>query len=171
MKKRFDSFAGRLTRVVVITVFVIMTIISILVFLVSTSGLLAYSKTHYSDIMDKARGNLALVMSKVEVSAENIIDELSWHLATPELVASTLQYELNTNRHIYGCGIGFVPDYYPEQGRWYEPYAIVEGDSITVRNIGSGAHDYLKAAWYTDGLESAEGVWSNPYLDKDTLYC
>ena len=174
MKKRFDSFAGRLTRVVVITVFVIMTIISILVFLVSTSGLLAYSKTHYSDIMDKARGNLALVMSKVEVSAENIIDELSWHLATPELVASTLQYELNTNRHIYGCGIGFVPDYYPEQGRWYEPYAIVESDSITVRNIGSGAHDYLKAAWYTDGLESAEGVWSNPYLDKDgggTVLC
>ncbi|MBQ3767130.1 MAG: SpoIIE family protein phosphatase [Bacteroidales bacterium] len=174
MKKKIDSFAGRMTRVVVITVFVTMTIISILVFLVSTSGLLAYSKTHYSDIMDKARGNLALVMSKVEVSAENIIDELTWHLTTPELVASTLQYELNTNRHIYGCGIGFVPDYYPEKGRWYEPYAIVESDSITVKNIGSGAHDYLKAAWYTDGLESEEGVWSNPYLDRDgggTVLC
>ncbi len=174
MNKRFQSFAGRLTRSVVITVFVIMTIISVLVFLVSAAAMLAYSKAHYSDIMEKANADIGLVMSKVEVSAENIVDELAWHLATPELVASTLQYELNTNRHVFGCGIAFVPDFYPELGRWYEPYAIVDGGEITLKIIGSEAHDYFDAEWYRKGLESPEGVWSNPYLDTDgaeTVLC
>ena len=167
MKKKFKSFSSRLTRRVVLTVLVIMTVISLLVFLFSASVLLVFNQAHFSDIMDKANGNMAMVMSKVEVSAENIIDELSWHLATPELVSSTLKYELNTNRHLNGCGIGFVPDFYPGQGRWYEPYALNTGGDIVMKDIGSGTHDYFNSEWYTKGLESPEGVWSNPYLDKE----
>ena len=117
---------------------------------------------------------MALTMSKVEVSADNIIDELCWHLATPELVLSTMEYELNVNRHVYGCGIGFVEDFYPAVGRWYEPYALNEGGKITLKIIGSEAHDYFQAEWYTKGLASPEGVWSTPYLDEEggeTVLC
>ena len=174
MKKRLQSFSGRVTRTVVITVLITMTIISVLVFLVAASGMLLFSKVHYTDILEKAKGNLALTMSKVEVSADNIIDELCWHLATPELVLSTMEYELNTNRHIYGCGLGFVADFYPEMGRWYEPYALNDGDDITMKIIGSETHDYFKAEWYVKGLESADGAWSNPYLDEEggeTVLC
>ena len=35
-----------------------------------------------------------------------------------------MEYELKANHHIYGCGIGFVPDFYPQEGRWFEPYAL-----------------------------------------------
>lgn len=167
MKQRFESFAGRLTRGVVITVLVTMIIISVFVFLVAASGMLVFSKAHYSDILDKANGYLALSMSKVEVSAENILDELSWHLATPELVLSTMEYELSTNRHLYGCGIGFVPDFYPQVGRWYEPYALNKAGKITMKIIGSETHDYFDAEWYVKGMESPEGTWSKPYLDED----
>ena len=174
MKTRLDSFSGRLTRTVVITVLVTMTIISVFVFLVAASGILVFSRAHYSDILEKANRDLALTMSKVEVSADNIIDELCWHLATPELVLSTMEYELNVNRHVYGCGIGFVEDFYPEVGRWYEPYALNEGGKITMKIIGSEAHDYFQAEWYTKGLASSEGVWSTPYLDEEggeTVLC
>ena len=100
MKQKFESFSGRLSRSVVFTVLVTMTIISVLVFIVASSAMLLLSREHYADIMDKAQGSMAQIMGRVEVSAENIIDELSWHLATPELVVSTLEYELNTNRHL-----------------------------------------------------------------------
>ena len=174
MKKKYKSFAGRLTRNVVLTVLVTMTIISVFVFIVAASGMLVLNKAHYSDIMDKANGNMAMIMSKVEVSAENIIDELSWHLVTPEVVSSTLEYELNVNRHVSGCGIGFVPDFFPEQGRWCEPYALNTGGEIVMKNIGSASHDYFDDEWYVKGLASPEGVWTNPYLDKDgagTVLC
>ena len=174
MKKSFESFSRRLTLRVVLTILVIMAVISVILFYMSGAIMLMFNREHYSDTMDKANGNMALIMSKVEVSAENIIDELSWHLTTPELVTSTLQYELNTNRHIYGCGIGFVPDYYPEKGRWFEPYALNGGDEITMKAIGSETHDYFNSEWWKKGLESPEGVWSNPYLDMDgagTVLC
>ena len=174
MKKRLDSFSSRLTRTVVITVLVTMTIISVFVFQVAASGIFLMSKAHYSDILEKASRDLALTMSKVEVSADNIIDELCWHLATPELVLSTMEYELNVNRHVYGCGIGFVEDFYPAVGRWYEPYALNDGGKITMKIIGSEAHDYFQAEWYTKGLASPEGVWSTPYLDDEggeTVLC
>ena len=174
MKARLDSFSGRLTRTVVITVLVTMTIISVFVFLVAASGILVFSKAHYSDILEKANRDMALTMSKVEVSADNIIDELCWHLATPELVLSTMEYELNVNRHVYGCGIGFVEDFYPAVGRWYEPYALNDGGKITMKIIGSETHDYFQSEWYTQGLASSEGVWSTPYLDDEggeTVLC
>ena len=174
MKKRLDSFSGRLTRTVVITVLATMTLISVLVFLVAASGILMFSKAHYADILEKANKDLALTMSKVEVSADNIIDELCWHLATPELVLSTMEYELNVNRHLHGCGLGFVADFYPSVGRWYEPYALNEGDKVTLKIIGSEAHDYFQAEWYTKGLAAPEGAWSNPYLDDEgaeTVLC
>lgn len=174
MKKRLDSFSGRLTRTVVITVLVTMTIISVSVSLVAASGILVLSKAHYSDILEKANRDMALTMSKVEVSADNIIDELCWHLATPELVLSTMAYELNVNRHVYGCAIGFVEDFYPSVGRWYEPYALNDGGKITMKIIGSETHDYFQSDWYTKGLASPEGVWSTPYLDEEggeTVLC
>ena len=174
MKNRFRSFSGRLSRSVVITVLVIMSIISVIVFYVTFSGMLVYSRAYYSDMTEKTQGNMAVVMSKVEVSAENIIDELSWHLTTPDLVLSTLQYELNTNRHLYGCGIAFLPDYYSEKGRWYEPYALNASDGIAIRDIGSASHDYFSSEWFDKGLSSPEGVWSNPYFDEEgakTVLC
>jgi sigma-B regulation protein RsbU (phosphoserine phosphatase) len=174
MKKSIESFSSRLTRNVVFTVLVIMAAISVLVFFVATAGLQLFSKAHYSDIMDKAKGDMAQIMGMVEVSANNIMDELSWHLATPELVLSTLQYELNVNRHLNGCAVGFVPDFYPQEGRWYEPYALNAGDAVTMKIIGSQKHDYFQAEWYRKGLVTTEGVWSNPYLDQEggeTVLC
>ena len=174
MKKRFKSFSVRLTRGVVFTVLVTMTIISVLVFLLAASGIYRLTKIHFSDLMDRANGSIASMMGNVEISAENIIDELSWHLASPELVSSTLEYELNTNRHLAGCGIGFVPGYFPEEGKWFEPYALNEPDGIVCKWIGSENHDYLQTEWYLKGIESPKGVWSNPYLDPDgagTVLC
>ena len=74
-----------------------MAIISVLVFYVSVEGILVFNKVHYSDIMNNAKEKMTSIMNKVEVSSDNIIDELTWHLSTPEQVISTLEYELNTN--------------------------------------------------------------------------
>lgn len=153
---------------------VIMAIISILVYSVSTSSILMFNKVHYSDIMNNAQEKMTSIMNKVEVSSENIIDELTWHLSSPEQVISTLQYELETNRHLYGCALGFIPDYFPKQGRWFEPYALNKGDEITVKDIGSEVHDYINSEWYKKGIESKKGVWSSPYYDIDgggTILC
>ena len=163
----FKSFSGRITWIVVMTVLVIMTIISALVFILAASGIFVLTKDHFTGLTEKANGNIAMMMSNVEISANNIIDELSWHLDTPELVSETLEYELRTNNHLVGCGIGFVENHYPQVGKWCEPYALVDGDDIVNKSIGSAQHDYLNSEWFLGSIDTPEGIWTHPYLDAD----
>ena len=144
-----------------------MAIISVLVFYVSVIGILMFNQVHYSDIMNNAKEKMTSMMNKVEVSSDNIVDELTWHLSTPEQVFSTIEYELNTNQHLYGAGVSFIPNYYPQEGLLFEPYALRSKNGITLRDISSDTHDYTKAEWYLQGIESSKGVWSNPYFDPD----
>ena len=119
MSKRLKSFSGRLIRTIVIIVLVTMAIISMVAFFVTSAGFYASSKVHYADTIDNISRNITLNLEKVEISAANIADEVTWHIATPELITSTLAYEIAVNRNLIGCGMAFVPDYFPEKGRWF----------------------------------------------------
>ena len=174
MAERLKSFSGRLTRMIVIIFLIIMAIISIAAFVVITSGFYSSFKEHFADAIGNISRNISLNLEKVEISTANIADEVSWHISSPEDVITTLGYEISVNRNLAGCGVGFVPDYFPEKGRWFEPYAsFIEGES-SVREIGSASHDYHEAEWFKTGLSSSKGTWSRPYVDKDgagTLLC
>lgn len=155
-------------------VLVIMSIISLLAFYVTSSSLYTSFKEHFADAIENISRSITANLEKVEISAVNMADELPWHLSSPEEVIATLQYEMNVNRNLEGCGMAFVPDYYPQTGRWFEPYAKVSEGGISIKNIGSESHDYHNQEWYTSGLSSSKGSWSKPYLDKDgagTLLC
>lgn len=155
-------------------VLVIMSIISLLAFYVTSSSLYTSFKEHFADAIENISRSITANLEKVEISAVNMADELPWHLSSPEEVIATLQYEMNVNRNLEGCGMAFVPDYFPQTGRWFEPYAKVSESGISIKNIGSESHDYHNQEWYTSGLSSSKGSWSKPYLDKDgagTLLC
>ena len=174
MSKRMKSFSGRLTWTIVIILLVTMAIISLVAFIISAAGIYASTKERYTDTINNISRNITLNLEKVEVSAVNIADEVTWHISSPEVILSTLEYEIAVNRNLTGCGVGFVPDYFPEKGRWFEPYAVyTEGGSV-VRDIGSASHDYLQSEWFTEGLSASEGVWSRPYFDSEgagTMLC
>jgi sigma-B regulation protein RsbU (phosphoserine phosphatase) len=174
MGKRANSFSSRLTREIIIIVLVIMAGISLLAFYVTAKSLYSSFREHFADSIENISSSITANLEKVEISAVNMADELPWHLSSPEEVISTLQYEMNVNRNLEGCGMAFVPDYYPQTGRWFEPYAKVTESGISIKDIGSESHDYHNQEWYTSGLSSAKGVWSKPYLDTDgagTLLC
>ena len=174
MSKGMKSFSGRLTRTIIIVVLVIMTIISVLSFLVTASGIYASLKDHFVDAIENISSTITANLEKVEISAVNIADEVTWHIPSPEVITSTLEYEIAVNSNLAGCGVGFVPNYFPEKGRWFEPYASVTENGPIVRDIGSASHDYLEAEWFKSGLTASGGTWSRPYLDSDgarTLLC
>ena len=174
MSKPLKSFSGRLTRTIVIIVLLTMAVIAIVAFIVTSSGLYSSLKDRFAESIENTSRNITANLEKVEISAVNIADEVTWHITSPEIVISTLKYEISVNRNLTGCGMAFVPDYFEEKGKWFEPYATFAGDSAYVRDIGSASHDYLQSEWFTSCLSAPGGVWSKPYLDKDgagTLLC
>lgn len=145
----------------------LMSFIAGLVFLFVQSEITVLTSVHYQDILNHTNDKVEAMLDKVEISTVNNLAEIQEHLGSPEEVFNTLEKELRLNPHILGCGVGFNPDYFPEQGRWFEPYvARRDSGQIEQLQIGSEKHDYLTAEWYQEAMTTSEGHWSNPYYDE-----
>ena len=172
---KIHSFSGRITRRIVLSMLLLMSFIAVLVFLFARTEITVLTSIHYQDILKNTNDKVEGMLNKVEISAVNNLAEIQENLGSPEEVFSALEGELQLNPHIIGYGVGFTPDYFPEKGRWFEPY-VTRRDSSRIERlqIGSAKHDYLNAEWYREPLETGEGHWSNPYHDDagaKTILC
>ena len=169
MKQRIHSFAGRLTRRILLLMLVVMSITSGLIFYFADGITSTMVSNHYQDIVKLTDERVEGVLSMVEVSSANNLDEISQHLGSPQAVCTSLAEELRLNPHIVGVSAAFIPEFFPQKGRWYEAYASFDPDGqIEVREIGSASHDYLQAEWYLGALDlpAGQGSWSDPYYDE-----
>ena len=106
------------------------------------------------------------VITAVETASNSTVWMLEQQLGRPDSLASVMRQMILHNDHIMGCGMGFMPDYYPQKGRWFEPYVdrLPDGSCVDMQ-IGSEAHDYLKSDWYAIPMQSGKGYWTEPYFD------
>ena len=166
MKLKFHSFSSRLTRRIIIALLLTMTLITALIFKLATSAVTVLSEMYYQSVLDFTDETVEKVLTAVEVSAANNINEVESWLSQPDKVYDAMENELKLNPHIIGFALAFEPNYYPQKGYWFEPY-VVQKDAKTIERlqIGSAEHDYFKSSWYSIALKSENGYWSNPYFD------
>ena len=105
-----------------------MSLIAILIFLFARSGMTVLTSVHYQDILNNTNDKVEGMLNQVEVTAVNNLAEIQDHLGSPEEVFDALEKELRLNPHLIGYGVGFIPNYFPEQGHWFEPYVTKNND-------------------------------------------
>ena len=166
MTLKFHSFSSRLTRRIIIALVLTMTFITALIFKLVTSAMAGLNEMYYQSVLDFTDETLEKVLTAVEVSAANNVDEVESWLSQPDKVYDAMESELKLNPHIIGFALAFEPNYYPQEGYWFEPY-VVQRNSKTIERlqIGSAEHDYFKSSWYSIALKAEDGYWSNPYFD------
>ena len=168
MKK--SKLSSRITwRVILIMVIFNVFIIGV-VFLFDLAVSFLESELRAQHIMEGINGKLTTMLSGVEITATNNVAEFEENLDNPEKVYEAMVHELRYNNRYVGCGIGFEPDYFPGQGRWFEPYVrFVDSTHVERKQIGSAQHDYHNQEWYLKGrsLERGKGYLTDPYFDKD----
>ena len=158
------SFSHRLTLHIVIALTVVLvTIIAGTTYLASrfTGPLIEAYFEHLADIENES---IEKMLHDVQVAVHNSIDEVAEDMSQPDSVFAALTSKLQLNpQGILGFGVGFVPNYYPEKGVWFEPYAMwLDGRIFTIQN-GSAEYDYFTHEWYVEGKKHDEGYWSNGY--------
>ena len=167
MKKKFQSFSKRLSRRIIIFVLLLVSLIGAFIVYVYITATQILLEGHYKVEMDASRAMVEEELRTVEKTASVDIRNLLGNLDSPEHVFKALEDNMQympKNTGIIGYFAAFEPDYYPQQGRWFEPYAVVHDTTIVREQVGSAQHDYLSSEWYQKGLASDSGYWSHPYL-------
>ena len=158
------SFSQRLTHRIVIA----LTLVLIIIIVGTTYMALRFTgpltKAYFEHLADIENESVEKKLHDLQVAVHNSIDEVVEDMSHPDSVFAALTHKLQLNpQGVLGFGVGFVPNYYPERGRWFEPYAMwLDGRIFTIQN-GSAEHDYFTHEWYVEGMKHDEGYWSNGY--------
>ena len=109
----------------------------------------------------------ALMISNTLTEAENTLQEHLWdiqaNLPYPDNMFEVTRRLIMVNDEVQGSCIGFVPYYYPQKGRLFEPYAYKENGVIQVRQLGSDSHDYTLHPAFAEAVKDHQAKWSDPY--------
>ena len=112
--------------------------------------------------------NIRKQLAKLEMVINNYAWVVSGDLENSERMFETTRALLEHNPYLRGCGVGFTPNYYPERGYWFEPYAVRRPNgTIESMQLGSASHDYTKNELYIFTLANDSDHWSEPYFDRD----
>jgi sigma-B regulation protein RsbU (phosphoserine phosphatase) len=105
-------------------------------------------------------------LSKVEVTLDNMAWVVKDDLAKSDSMYVITRRMVENNPAILGGTISFIPNYYPEKGYWFEPFAGRRADgTIESIQLGSASHDYTKSEFFTKPIALGKGHWCEPYLD------
>ena len=84
-------------------------------------------------------------------------------LAHPDSLFGAVERMIQSNSSVAGACIAVLPDYYPEKGRLFEPYAHKEEGRIVVDQIAGPDHDYTLGPYFQQALREEKEFWSDPY--------
>lgn len=107
------------------------------------------------------------MLNSVEDGLKHHLWDIRENLSHPDSVSSAISRMVLAGRYLQGGGVCFVPDYYPSEGRLYEPYTRKEGDSIAMRQVAGPEHDYTQSSFYRQTIATDAAIWIDPYDDKE----
>ena len=162
------TFAKRLTWRIMITLFCVMSIVSIIIFVIVWLMIYAQATMLCNRLLKSKCQDVENTLSEVYVASVNTVPDIEHNLNRPDRMADIMKRIVELNPEIQSCGISFVDKYYPEKGHWFCPYAARrDSDSIIVmKTIGGQNGNYLQAKWFKDALQAKEGYWSEPFFDS-----
>ena len=131
----------------------------------------------YMGMMANANEKVNGVLESVEVAIINTVPKIMKNVQQPDSLYDVVQRILKLNPTIVGSAIAFEPNYYPQKGVYFSPYAYrtATGDIDTLQ-LGNIDYDYHLMDWYLipkllaykmqPGTRSSyRGYWSDPYYD------
>ena len=103
---------------------------------------------------------------------ENTLKEHLWdmerNISHADSMYVAAKRTIMANPKVTGCFLAFMPNYYLEKGRLFEPYAYKVNDSIRIRNLAEKKGvDYPTNPTFIKMLKEEKPFWSDPYEYED----
>lgn len=153
---------------ILISVSIVILLIAGLSYMAFCTVMRVETRGRYSGVQNSVSAQLNGTLGGIEMSANNVFNEVEKRLGSPDSAISALESESGLNPDVRGYFAAFEPNYFPEKGIWFEPY-IHHNDSsgFTVTQVGSARHDYTSSPWYIRAKKIKMAFWSDPYYYYD----
>jgi len=116
-----------------------------------------------TELMAKA-DMIAHTLHTAEATMEEHSRHIQQHLPNPDDMFAATGQLVEVNPNVVGGCICFVPYYYKEKGRIFEPYAVKRNGQVAVSQIASPEHDYTLNPAFTEASREKRKLWSDPYV-------
>ena len=107
------------------------------------------------------------ITQKIEITTAGTAWILREYLTYPELIPEIEHVVMDQNPVIQNAFTAFIPNYFPDKGRWYEQVLSRREGGYEHLIFNSDSHDYLSTDWFNHTVDTGEGFWSEPYYDSD----
>ena len=168
-KQQYRSFSKRLTRRIMLALTLALIVVAACFNWLEADVFTHYYKVYCKILLDVKNETVRKALYGVEVAVMNSTDDLEEQLQSPATVFNALRDELERNQQIVGFFACFEPDYYPSQGRSFQPYAFWRDGRIDTMQISRKGNDYLEDDWYQRAFAVDSGYWSEPYIAAISL--
>ena len=165
-KKKFRPFSRRLTRRLVLTLFVVLSLLCTWIVMIGWAMVVIQTEMNYVNQLHLCREKIRQVMSDIHVATVNLVPEIEANLDHPDAMSRITERMVRLNPYMRSCGISFVEGYYPQKGRAYCPYTLRNDSSeVEVRNPVTKNNNYLETEWFKQAIAADSGYWSKPFAD------
>lgn len=164
------SISKRLTLRIMMVVLAMMSVIAGVVYVVVGEYMDDEAEQRFQIVVTRAHREVQRRLSEVYVANVNNVHEIERDVDDPDKLYDHLARIVRQNPYIVSCGLLFIPDYYPEKGRFFVPFATRDtADVVSVMRIDSVYHDYVEEDWYVERMESDSADWVDPYFENPLL--
>ena len=153
-----------------IVVLAMMAVIASIVYFTVGEYMEDEAMQRFQIVVMRAHREIQRRLSDVYVANINSLHEIERDVDNPDKLPDHLERIVRLNPGIVSCGLLFVPDYYPEKGKFYVPFATRDtADVVSVMRIDNVYHDYFGADWYAERMRSNTADWVDPYFENSLL--
>ena len=164
------SISKRLTLRIMMVVLAMMAVIAGVVYFTVSEYMDDEAEMRFQIVVMRAHREIQRRLSDVYVATNNNVHEIERDIDDPDKLYAHLERIVKENPWIVSCGLLFVPDYYPEKGKYFVPFATRDtADVVSVMRIDTVYHDYFEDDWYVARMESDSADWVDPYFEDPQL--
>ena len=168
LTKPTHTIAKRLTARVMVTSLVVFSVVSIIVGITVWNVGMKVGSIFYSDIADIANEKVDKVFKQVEsaiINSSTAVERNIIHADRMYIIAENI---VRKNPEIMGAAVAFPPNFYPEMGERFAPYAYrTPSGEIKTKLLVNDTYNHLEKDWYKIPVETGKPYWSEPYFSKE----
>ena len=160
------TISKRLTLRIMMVVLATMAVIASVVYFTVGKYMEDEAMQRFQIVVMREYREIQRKLSDVYVANINSVHEIERDIDDPDLLYDHLERIVRLNPGIVSCGLLFEPDYFPEKGHCFVPFASRDtADVISVMRIDGVYHDYFDDDWYVARMESDSADWVDPYFE------